>query len=478
MVADGVSRIISGGKYSEHNPIDIESAPTAADAGSTATAVVRCAAMLIAAPASGHGKTSITAALARLHRRNGLRVRCFKTGPDFIDPTMLVQASGHPVYNLDTWMMGVEHCRALLFEAAQSCDLILVEGAMGLFDGEPSSADLAQQFGLPILPVINASSMAQTFGALLHGLMTYRPGLEFIGAVANRVASARHEQMLRMSVPAEPPLSIVMRSEAVTLPERHLGLQIADEIGDLDERIDALADLLQQTPLAQLPAVVKFVAPSQANDVKPLLNNLNIAVAFDAAFCFLYQANLEWLQRMGARLHIFSPLDDDELPPVDAIYLPGGYPELHAAQLAANEVMLDAIRAHINAGKPVLAECGGMMYLTDKLLDLDGNSHDMLGALPGDVTMAKRLSAIGPQQVDVAGFKPLRGHTFHYSSFATALTPAWSASTPSERPGEAVYCSDSIIASYVHWYFPSNPDLIAHWLAGADLFGAAAMDRN
>jgi cobyrinic acid a,c-diamide synthase len=443
--------------------------------------------MLIAAPASGHGKTSITAALARLHRRSGMRVRCFKTGPDFIDPTMLVQASGHPVYNLDTWMMGVEHCRALLFEAAQSCDLILVEGAMGLFDGEPSSADLAQQFGLPILPVINASSMAQTFGALLHGLMTYRAGLEFVGAVANRVASARHEQMLRMSVPAELPLSIVMRSDAVALPERHLGLQIADEIGDLDERIDALADLLQQTPLAQLAPAVTFTPPQQVNDVSqsgavadapPLLADITIAVAFDAAFCFLYQANLEWLQRLGARLHIFSPLDDGDLPPVDAIYLPGGYPELHAAKLAANTAMQDAINAHINAGKPVLAECGGMMYLTDKLIDLEGRAHAMLGVLPGDVTMAKRLSAIGPQQLDVDGFKAVRGHTFHYSSFATALAPTWSASTPSERPGEAVYRFDSIIASYVHWYFPSNPSLIAHWLLGADGVGDSETERD
>jgi cobyrinic acid a,c-diamide synthase len=450
--------------------------------------------MLIAAPASGHGKTSITAALARLHRRRGLRVRCFKTGPDFIDPTMLVQASGQPVYNLDTWMMGVEHCRILLFEAAQNCDLILVEGAMGLFDGEPSSADLARQFGLPILPVINASSMAQTFGAVLHGLMTYRSGLEFVGAVANRVASKRHEQLLRMSVPADLALSVVQRSDAVKLPERHLGLQIADEICDLDERLDALADLLEQTPLAHLPAAIAFSAPQPINSAAPsliaeplktalLLSGKIIGVAFDNAFCFLYQANLEWLQRMGARLHIFSPLDDSELPALDAIYLPGGYPELHAAKLAANGAMLDALNAHINAGKPVLAECGGMMYLTDALIDLNGDTHEMLGVLAGKVTMAQRLSAIGPQQLDI-GFDDeaegagandsdesrtsIRGHTFHYSSFDTPLIPAWHASTPDGRQGEAVYCSDSIIASYVHWYFPSNPELIARWLLGAE----------
>jgi cobyrinic acid a,c-diamide synthase len=396
-------------------------------------------------------------------------VRCFKTGPDFIDPTMLVQASGEPVYNLDTWMMGAEHCRGLLFDAAQDCDLILVEGAMGLFDGEPSSADLARQFGLPILPVLDASSMAQTFGALLHGLMTYREGLEFAGAVANRVASKRHEQLLRMAVPAHVSLSVVPRSDAVTLPARHLGLQIANEIDDLDERIDALADLLEQTPLVQLPAPVTFTEAPRM-DVEPLLADAVIAVACDAAFCFLYQANLEWLQRMGAHLHVFSPLTDTGLPDIDAIYLPGGYPELHAAALTANVAMRNAICAHVNAGKPLLAECGGMLYLADELVDLEGATHPMLGVLPGRVAMAQRLNAIGPQLVDVgteAGLENMRGHTFHYSRFDTTLAPAWQAMTADGRPGEAVYCVDSIVASYVHWYFPSNPTLIARWLTGA-----------
>jgi cobyrinic acid a,c-diamide synthase len=259
-----------------------------------------------------------------------------------------------------------------------------------------------------------------------------------------------------------------MRSDTVALPERHLGLQIAAEIGDLDTRLDALADLLANTPLAQLPTAVTFAAPSQLLSVEPLLADITIAVAFDAAFCFLYQANLEWLQRMGARLHIFSPLDDNELPEVDAIYLPGGYPELHAQKLAANYPMHDAINAHINAGKPLLAECGGMLYLADTLIDLEGNSHDMLGLLPGAVTMAKRLASIGPQQVIVDG-ETLRGHTFHYSSFTTDIEPVWRANTADGRAGEAVYSTDAIIASYAHWYFPSNPQMIAGWLLGIDI---------
>lgn len=424
-----------------------------------------CPALLIAAPASGHGKTSVTAALARYHRRQGLRVRCFKTGPDFIDPTVLVQASGQPVYNLDTWIMGAEHCRQLLFDAAASSDLILVEGVMGLFDGEPSSADLAELFGLPILAVVDAAAMAQTFAAVVHGLASFRPGLNIVGAVANRVGSARHIELLRKALPAALPFTALPRDAAAALPERHLGLHLAQEIGDLDARLDRLADAIAGTPLAELPAPVRFAAPA-ATAIDTLLQDVNIAVAFDQAFCFLYQANLEWLQRMGARLQFFSPLAAAQLPAADALYLPGGYPELHAAALAANTALRDDIRAFADAGKPILAECGGMLYLADTLVDFSGASYALLGLLPGTVAMGDRLSALGPQQVDVDG-DIIRGHTFHYSSLHTELPATWQAQTPDGRDGEAVYRRGALTASYLHWYFPSNPQLVADWLRPA-----------
>jgi len=435
---------------------------------------VACPAVLIAAPGSGHGKTSVTAALARFHRRNGLRVRCFKTGPDFIDPTVLVQASGQPVYNLDTWIMGAEHCRQLLFDAAASCDLILVEGVMGLFDGDPSSADLAQLFGLPVLPVINASSMAQTFAAVLHGLRHFQmPGrtpaqpLTFAGVVANRVGSARHIDLLRAALPPELPFTALRRDADMALPERHLGLQLAQEIGDLDARLDRLADLIEGTALAQLPEPVAFSAPEAESAIEPLLQDVAVAVAFDQAFCFLYQANLEWLQRMGARLLFFSPLSDTELPEADALYLPGGYPELHAATLADNTPMQDAIRTFAEQGRPLLAECGGMLYLADTLIDMDGEKYPLLGLLPATATMGDRLAALGPQEVQVDG-AVIRGHTFHYSSLSTEMAPAWHARTPDGRDGESVYRQGSLTASYLHWYFPSNPKLIADWLRPLD----------
>lgn len=425
-----------------------------------------CPALLICAPASGHGKTSVTAALARHHRSQGRRVRCFKAGPDFIDPTVLVQASGEPVYNLDPWIMGVEHCRELLYDAAGSADLLLVEGAMGLFDGDPSAADLAALFGLPLLPVIDAAGMAQTFGAVLHGLASYRPGLRVAAAVANRVASPRHGELLTRGVPAQWPLTLLSRCPDAELPARHLGLQLAAEITDLDTRLDRLAAAIAGTPAAELPPAVAF-EPAGLEPPERWLEDVTIAVAFDQAFCFLYQANLEWLQRMGARLQMFSPLADETLPAADALYLPGGYPELYAAQLADNVGLHAAIRDHVAAEKPLLAECGGMLYLADTLEDFDGERHLMLDLLPAAATMGRRLAALGPQQVEIDG-EIIRGHTFHYSSLATKLTPAWRASTPEGGEGEAVYCAGSITASYVHWYFPSSPRLIADWLAPWD----------
>jgi cobyrinic acid a,c-diamide synthase len=425
----------------------------------------QCPALLLCAPGSGHGKTSITAGLARLHQRQGRRVRCFKVGPDFIDPSILLRACATPVYNLDLWMMGADRCRALLWEAAQDADLILIEGAMGLIDGTPSTADVAQTFGVPIVPVINAASMAQTFAMIVHGVTTFRPGLQVAGVVANRVASARHEELLRMELSPALPLTIVKRSDAATIPERHLGLQLGNEISDLDARLNQLADLLENTPLAQLPPPVVFLPPQQTSAITPLLKNVSIAVASDPAFSFLYRENLEWLQRMGATLHLFSPLNDAAIPTVDAIYLPGGYPELHAEALEASKQIATQIREHVKAGKPLLAECGGMLYLADTLSDLDSKKHAMLGLLPGEVSMGKRLTALGPQQLDIDA-TTMRGHTFHYSSFATSLPPAWRAVTPDDRSGEAVYRLGSIVASYVHWYFPSNPPLIASWLRG------------
>ncbi|CAB1369677.1 Hydrogenobyrinate a,c-diamide synthase [Denitratisoma oestradiolicum] len=421
---------------------------------------VTCPALFIAAPASGQGKTSITAALARLHARQGRRVRVFKCGPDFLDPQLHGQASGAPCHNLDLWMCGEADGARRLAEAAGAADLILVEGVMGLFDGEPSGADIAQRFGLPVLAVIDASAMAQTFAAVAHGLHSYRPGLPFHGVLANRVGSPGHGELLRRSLPADLYwCGAIARDDAAVLPERHLGLLPADEILELLPRIERLVDQLAGQPCADLPPVVNFACP-EAAPLHRLLAGQRIAVARDAAFCFIYPANLDTLRELGATLSFFSPLAGDVLPDCDSVWLPGGYPELHGLCLAACGDLWRQLGNHVAAGKPLLAECGGMMALFEELVDLQGRRHAMAGLLPGVCTMQPRLAALGSQEADLPEGR-LRGHAFHYSSASTDFPPLCRASRPDGGVGEAVYRRGRLTASYVHFYFAQAPEAIA-----------------
>jgi cobyrinic acid a,c-diamide synthase len=324
-----------------------------------------CPALLVAAPASGHGKTTVVAALARLHTRLGRKVRVFKCGPDFLDPQIHALASGFACENIDFTMCGEADARWRLARAAGEADLILVEGVMGLYDSQPTGAELARRLGLPILLVIDASAMAGSFGAVAWGLKHYRAGAPVSHALANRVAGEHHAALCRAALPPDIAWAGHLPRDAdAALPERHLGLLPAAEIADLDRRIERMADLLAAAPAAELPPAVEFAA-LPAPSFEPWLAGQTIAVARDAAFCFLYPANLECLERLGARLVFFSPLADAALPDCDAVWLPGGYPELHAAQIAANAAMRAALQAHVAAGKPLVAECGGMMACFD-----------------------------------------------------------------------------------------------------------------
>ncbi|GBG13825.1 cobyrinic acid a,c-diamide synthase [Novimethylophilus kurashikiensis] len=421
----------------------------------------RCPALFISAPASHQGKTTITAGLARLYRRNGKKVRVFKTGPDFLDPMILQQASGAPVYQLDLWMGGEAHCRELLALAAQESDVILVEGVMGLFDGQPSSADLASLFGIPVLAVVDGSAMAQTFGAIAYGLANYRAGLPFAGVLANRVGGEYHAKLLADSLPqgmmfygAVPP------ENDFELPHRHLGLWQAEEIQDLDQRLEKCADALARTQLNTIPEAVDFDALTPSA-LPQALKGVRIAVARDAAFAFIYQANLDILQAMGAELRFFSPLADRQLPEADSLYLPGGYPELHLAHLQQNTGMKEAIRAHHAAGKPTLAECGGMLYLLQSLTTHDGEQGQLVGLLPGQAVMQKHLTALALQKV-VLPEGELRGHTYHHSRLESPLPAIARGECPnSGKTAEGIFRDRCLTASYVHFYFPSNPQAVA-----------------
>lgn len=419
-----------------------------------------CPALAIAAPASGQGKTTVTAALARFHRDRGRRVRVFKVGPDFLDPMVLERACGEPVYQLDLWMGGEEHCRELLHRAAGEADLILVEGVMGLFDGQPSTADLAMLFGIPVLAVIDASAMAQSFGAIAHGLATYRSGLPFAGVFANRVAGAGHYALLASSLPpGVTGAGWLAQADDIALPERHLGLVQADEVADLEHRIGMAADALGDVAEALAPPVRFNSGP--VRQPPALLANTRIAVARDNAFAFVYRANLDLLRSLGAELVFFSPLAERVLPNADALYLPGGYPELHVERLAGNSAMKAEIRMFHRRGRPIVAECGGMLYLLGSLRSPEGVGASMAGLLPGSATVKSQLSNLGLHEAELPEGR-LRGHTFHHSvlhSDATPLTHSLGAKHHGRE--EAIYRVGRLTASYMHWYFPSNPEAAA-----------------
>ena len=411
----------------------------------------------------------MTAALARHHAARGRVVQVFKTGPDFLDPLILERASGRPVYQLDLWMGGEAHCRKLLHDAAGSADLILIEGVMGLYDGTPSSADLARLFGIPVLAVIDAQAMAQTFGAVAYGLAHYSPALPFHGVLANRVAGPGHANLAKQGLPAGMRfMGSLSRDAGFELPDRHLGLVQAEEVSDLEQRLTAVASALEHTELCEMPPEVELASPDTNTDtgadtdavaapVDRALAGVRIGVARDRAFSFLYPANLDLLRAMGAELVFFSPLASSDLPPVDSIYLPGGYPELHLERLGANRKLADALRQHVESGRPAYAECGGMLYLMESMTDHQGKRAALAGILPGRAIMHERLQSIGYHTAPLPGGK-LRGHTFHHSTMETPLSPAaHTERAQSDARGEAIYRRERLVATYFHGYFPSNP---------------------
>ncbi len=422
-----------------------------------------CRALFIGAVASGQGKTSVTAGLARYYARRGLRVRVFKTGPDFLDPKILEAASAAPVLNIDCWMVGLEESKALLAQAAAEADLILIEGAMGLHDGDPSGADLARALGVPVGVVIDASAMAQTFGAVAHGLRTYRD-IPFAGVIANRVAGEGHLRMLRDSLGSDIALIGAIPAVGASLPERHLGLVPAEEQPELSAALERLAEAIGVWGAPDLPAPVAFAEVTRPT-LPPHLDGRVIAVARDAAFSFLYHANLACLEAMGAEVAFFSPLADEPVPGADALYMPGGYPELHADALCSNGRWQASVRAHAAAGRPVVAECGGLMALADTIVTHDGAAHPMARLLPGRVRMRERVAALGLQSLALPEGE-LRGHTFHYSEFETPLEPFARCVPHGFGAGEHCYRAGSVVASYLHGYFPSAPSAVAALFGG------------
>jgi cobyrinic acid a,c-diamide synthase len=418
---------------------------------------VFCPALFVTAPASGQGKTTL--------KRQGKVVRVFKTGPDFLDPQILAQASGEHVEQLDLWMAGENYCRYQFYQAAKEADLIIVEGAMGMFDGEPSSADLAATFNIPMAIVMDVKGMAQTAVAIAMGLANFRDDVQVAGLIANSCSTERHRQLIEDALPASLPLLATLeRSDLVALPERHLGLVQASEVRDeLEQRFEAGADWLVEAGLENILerfANVEFKF-AELPIAEPYLENKVVAIARDDAFSFIYQANLLILKELGAEVKFFSPLQDAVIPEADALWLPGGYPELHAQKLAENFSMLKSMKEFFDAQKPILAECGGFLYCLEDLTDLNDETHVMASILAGQGAMKGKRGCQG-MQTAIFPEGEVRAHAHHRSrSFNLPEALSHGRRQRHPAPGEAIYRHNNLNASYLHLFFPSNPKAIS-----------------
>ena len=438
----------------------------------------RTTAFLLAAPSSGSGKTTITLALLRLLARRGLTVQPFKCGPDYLDTALHAIAATlgerqRQGINLDTFMATKEHVRSLFGRYAADADVSVIEGVMGLFDGaeksDGSSAEIAALLGLPVIMVIDAHSMAYSAAPLLHGFRSFDPNVNVAGVIFNRVGSRSHYGYLETAahdVGVEP-LGYVPSNEAITISERHLGLNTSAEY-DRNGVIDAMATHIGKTieldRLLEIAGTTLPPAPAVRNS--PNGTGKTIAVARDEAFSFLYHENIEALRRYG-KLLFFSPMHDERLPEADLLYLAGGYPELHAERLSANAHMRGQIADRCLRGGATYAECGGLMYLGGNISLGDGSSHPMCGVLDLDTTMQEPRLTLGYRRVwpDGPESVEMRGHEFHYSRISRIGKIDTITDVRNAR-GEAVdtriYRQGNTIATYVHLYWGEH-DKLGDW---------------
>ncbi len=388
--------------------------------------------LLVSAPSSGTGKTTVMLGLLRAFAEDGLKVQPFKSGPDYIDPAFHRAAAGRASYNIDTWAMGEGLLNAIATQAS-GADLVIAEGSMGLYDGvakpgetgHGTSAQTAARMGWPVILVLDVGGQAQSAAATALGFREYMPDLPFAGVILNRVASPRHERLARLGMERAglKVLGVLPRRGDLTLPERHLGLIQAVEHPDLETAISGYAAFLREH--VDLAAIRDAAAASAqgAPGTLPPPPAQRIALAQDAAFSFTYPHLLEGWRRGGAEIVPFSPLADE--PPdaqADLVWLPGGYPELHAGRLAASETFLKALRKHAET-RPVHGECGGYMALGAALIDKEGARHEMAGLLGLVTSYEKRKFHLGYRRATLETAMPgfaagagLRGHEFHYST--------------------------------------------------------------
>jgi cobyrinic acid a,c-diamide synthase len=432
--------------------------------------------LVIAGTHSGVGKTTIATALMAAFTRRGLRVQPFKVGPDFIDPGFHEAACGRPSRNLDGWMLSREANLQTFARACADADLAIVEGVMGLFDGRDatgesgSTAEMGKWLGAPVLLVADASAMARSAAAVVHGFEDFDEALDVAGVLFNRVGSVGHGELLREAVACccrAAAVGFLPVDDAIALPSRHLGLKMAAEsltrecLDEMAAWVEGHVDVEGLLRLARERA--RPLAAWTGQEACP--TTARIGIARDAAFCFYYRDNLDLLRLAGAELIEFSPIAEEALPPgITGLYLGGGYPELHAAALSANRPMLDTIRQF--AG-PIYAECGGFMYLTKAIVDAAGAAHPMAGLFPTCARMQPRLAALGYLEAEApadvlwlrAGER-VRGHEFRHSEIDPMPPEVRRCLLLRNGRGERAegYRTGSVLAGYAHLHFGSAPE--------------------
>ncbi|MFE2960538.1 cobyrinate a,c-diamide synthase [Nocardia tengchongensis] len=451
--------------------------------------MVSTPAVVIAAPASGSGKTTVATGLIGALRRAGHRVAPFKVGPDYIDPGYHGLAAGRPGRNLDPVLVGPERVAPLYLHGSRDCDLAVVEGVMGLFDGridenntdpiaEGSTAQIAAMLGAPVILVVDARGHSQSLAALLHGFATYDSGIRLGGVILNRVGSERHEQVLRAACARVglPVLGALPRLTELAVPSRHLGLIPAVEHGNAAQAaVDAMTDLVAaHIDLGAVAALagsnVQGQAWDPAEEVATQESGPVVAIAGGPAFTFGYAEHRELLAAAGAEVRVFDPLRD-ELPTGTAgLVIPGGFPEEHAAELAANTGLLDAIADRARRGMPIHAECAGLLYLTRTL---DG--HRMAGVLDADAEFGPRLT-LGYRDAVALTDSPLwsagervRGHEFHRTRLTNvgSAAPAWAWRSPAGETVREGAALDRVHASYLHTHPAGNPAAVGRFVSAA-----------
>jgi len=441
---------------------------------------------LISAPHSGAGKTTVTLGILRALSNQGLSVQPFKCGPDYLDPKLHAIASGKQSINLDSFMMDEKHIRELYFNYGSKADVLVTEGVMGLFDGavkmEGSSAAIAGLLNTPIIMVINAKAMAYSAAAVLLGFKMLRPDLQIAGVIFNFVEHESHYNLLKEAAEdiGITPLGFLPANADIQIPSRHLGLKTGNEI-DHDTIIEAAARHIEKhIDLDELMRITlrpesrcELTEPEE--DLEGLASPANflgrkILVAHDEAFNFTYAANISALAALG-EITYFSPLKDTFLPEADLVYLPGGYPELHLEALSANKTLRDQLYEFYKNGGKILAECGGMMYLGKYIVDEDGKKYPMTGILNSTTGMQHKKLSIGYKRISIDGME-LRGHEFHYSRFIEGSLvdlpqpdtqiSIWNARN--ELMQLPIFQNQNLFASYFHFYFGNNIDVIKHLL--------------